>query len=112
MWKVLPARIARLWRGSLTGLAGKCVLTSAVSQLNLDSSFDLATAYEAARAAQDKATEASTSNYAKKRGILSEVKLFKEQKEEVRQWEGLRDSKVGDPASPVRTSLICPGRYD
>jgi structural maintenance of chromosome 1 len=42
----------------------------------------------------DKATDASNSNYAKKRGMLTEVKQFKEQREEVRQWEKMRNEKV------------------
>lgn len=58
------------------------------------SSLDYAPAYEAAKAAQERATEASTSNYAKKRSMLTEAKHFREQREEVRQWESLRDSKV------------------
>jgi structural maintenance of chromosome 1 len=57
-------------------------------------SLDLAPQYDAAKAAQDKATEASTANYAKKRGMLNDAKHFKEQRDEVRQWERMRDAKV------------------
>lgn len=57
-------------------------------------SLDLAKEYEEAKEALDKATEASNTNYAKKRGMLTEVKQFKEQREEVRQWEKMREEKV------------------
>ncbi|EIW69438.1 hypothetical protein TREMEDRAFT_62305 [Tremella mesenterica DSM 1558] len=56
-------------------------------------SLDLAPAYEASKAAQEKATDASTANYAKKRTMLTEVRHFKEQREEIKQWEKLRDEK-------------------
>ena len=58
------------------------------------SSADLASAYEKAKEDLDKATDASTSNYARKRGMASEVKHFREQREEVKQWERLNREKV------------------
>jgi structural maintenance of chromosome 1 len=58
------------------------------------SSLDLAQQYDAAKLAQDKAAEASNSNFAKKRGMVAEVKHFEEQKTEYRQWEKLRNAKV------------------
>lgn len=60
------------------------------------SSADLAAAYDKAKEELDKATDASTSNYAKKRSMASEVKHFREQKEEVKQWEKLNREKVRD----------------
>ena len=53
-------------------------------------------AYDKAKEELDKATDASTSNYAKKRSMASEVKHFREQKEEVKQWEKLNREKVRD----------------
>jgi structural maintenance of chromosome 1 len=58
------------------------------------SSLDLAQQYEAAKYAQDKATEASNANFAKKRGMVAEVRHFEEQKSEYRQWEKLRNATV------------------
>lgn len=58
------------------------------------SSADLASAYEKAKEDLDKATDASTSNYAKKRSMASEVKHFREQRDEVKQWERLNREKV------------------
>lgn len=66
----------------------KCICSTAISSL------DLAPSYEAAKAAQEKATEASSTNYAKKRSMLTEAKHFREQQEEIKQWERLNDSKV------------------
>jgi structural maintenance of chromosome 1 len=58
------------------------------------SSLDLAPQYEAAKLAQDKATDASNANFAKKRGMVAEVRHFEEQKTEYRQWEKLRNATV------------------
>jgi len=58
------------------------------------SSLDLSQQYEAAKLAQDKATEASNANFAKKRGMVAEVRHFEEQKSEYRQWEKLRNATV------------------
>lgn len=66
----------------------KCICSTEISSL------DLAPFYEAAKAAQEKATEASSTNYAKKRSMLTEAKHFREQQEEIKQWERLNDSKV------------------
>lgn len=57
-------------------------------------SLDLAPQYEIAKAAQEKAAEASNANFARKRGMVAEVRHFEEQKAEYRQWERLRDAKV------------------
>lgn len=65
----------------------------------------MAPAYEAAKAEQDKATEASTANYAKKRSMLTEVKHFKEQRDEVRQWEKLQDARVSDHVGRLKLTL-------
>lgn len=59
-----------------------------------DSSLDLAQQYDAAKLAQDKAAEASNANFAKKRGMVAEVRHFEDQKQEYRQWEKLRNAKV------------------
>jgi structural maintenance of chromosome 1 len=59
-----------------------------------DRSLDLAADYDAAKIEQDKATEAANANYAKKKGMVNEVKHFKEQKEEINRWERMEDEKV------------------
>ena len=74
----------------MTGSAGEPNTTT----LTDNRSLDLSPAYEEAKTSQDKATEASNATYAKKRGMLTEVKHFKEQRDEIRQWERLRDAKV------------------
>lgn len=57
-------------------------------------SLDLAPAYEAAKLAQEKASESANANHAKKRSMLTEAKHFKEQTAEIKQWEKLMSSKV------------------
>ena len=63
-------------------------------ETNLTRSLELAPAYDAAKLAQEKAAEAANANHAKKRGMLTEAKHYKEQTAEVKQWEKLRDAKV------------------
>lgn len=77
---------------------------------DLNRSLELAPAYEAAKAAQEKATEASTANYAKKRSMLTEVRHFKEQREEIKQWEKLCDDKVSLDLTIIVSFAQCSGR--
>ena len=70
-----------------------------------DRSADHAAEYEKAKEDLDKATEASTSNYAKKRSMLTEAKLFREQKAEVKQWERLERQKASS-RERLRSTLI------
>ncbi|OCF71781.1 cohesin complex subunit psm1 [Kwoniella mangroviensis CBS 8886] len=90
---LVKAKNFLVFQGDVEGVASQD--SKALARLidRISGSLDLAPAYEAAKAAQDKATEASTANYAKKRSIITEVKHFKEQKEEIMQWEKLRDAK-------------------
>jgi hypothetical protein len=71
-----------------------------------DRSMDLAADYETARAEQDKATEASAANYAKKRSYNTEVKHFKEQTDEIKMWQKKNDLKVSDPVFSVSLNRL------
>lgn len=85
----------------------KCIYSTRISSL------DLAPSYEAAKAAQEKATEASSMNYARKRSMLTEAKHFREQQEEIKQWERLNDSKVSMYSVHCSHGLTCGiGRLD
>lgn len=55
--------------------------------------MDLAGEYEQARIASEKATEVSTLNYTKKRSIVGEVRLYRDQKEEIARWEEMKEKK-------------------
>ncbi|ORY27190.1 hypothetical protein BCR39DRAFT_538898 [Naematelia encephala] len=90
---LVKAKNFLVFQGDVEGVASQDSKALAKLIDRISGSLDYAQAYEAAKAEQDKATEASTTNYAKKRGMLSEVKHFKEQRDEVRQWERLRDSR-------------------
>jgi hypothetical protein len=50
--------------------------------------------YDKAKMELDKATEATNSNNLKKRSTMTEVKQFKEQRDEVRRWERANEEKV------------------
>ncbi|WVR05191.1 hypothetical protein IAU60_002203 [Kwoniella sp. DSM 27419] len=90
---LVKAKNFLVFQGDVEGVASQD--SKALARLidRISGSLDLAPAYEAAKAAQDKATEASTSNYAKKRSMITEVKHFKEQKEEIRLWEKKRNDE-------------------
>lgn len=57
-------------------------------------SLELAADYDRAKAAQDRATEAATFNYTKRRGIAGEIKQFKEQKAEAERFEKMCRDRV------------------
>ena len=60
----------------------------------ISGSLELASEYEAAKAAQERATENATFNFTKRRGIAGEIKQYKEQKGEVERFEALVREKV------------------
>ncbi|KAK8869753.1 hypothetical protein IAR55_000321 [Kwoniella newhampshirensis] len=90
---LVKAKNFLVFQGDVEGVASQD--SKALARLidRISGSADHAAQYEAAKAAQDKATEASTSNYSKKRSMLTEVKHFREQQDEIRQWEKIRDAK-------------------
>lgn len=59
----------------------------------ISGSLDLADEYNNAKAQQEKVTERATLNYSKKRGITSEVRHYREQREEVDRWEALKEER-------------------
>ncbi|KAG9048939.1 Structural maintenance of chromosomes protein 1 [Serendipita sp. 407] len=59
----------------------------------ISGSLELAREYEEAKKAQDKATESSTFNFTKRRGIMAEIKQFKEQKTEADKFEKLLNER-------------------
>ncbi|OWZ56956.1 cohesin complex subunit psm1 [Cryptococcus neoformans 125.91] len=90
---LVKAKNFLVFQGDVEGVASQD--SKALARLidRISGSLDLAPSYEAAKAAQEKATEASSTNYAKKRSMLTEAKHFREQQEEIKQWERLNDSK-------------------
>lgn len=59
----------------------------------ISGSLDLAEEYNNAKGQQEKVTERATLNYSKKRGITSEVRHYREQREEVDRWEALKEER-------------------
>ncbi|KIJ62116.1 hypothetical protein HYDPIDRAFT_169279 [Hydnomerulius pinastri MD-312] len=62
-------------------------LTRLIEQIS--GSLELATEYEKAKEAQERATENATFNFTKRRGITGEIRQYKEQKGEAERFEGL-----------------------
>lgn len=59
----------------------------------ISGSLDYAEEYNTAKATQERITEMATLNYSKKRGITSEARHYREQKEEVTRWETLKEER-------------------
>ncbi|ORX39922.1 putative cohesin complex subunit and chromosome segregation protein [Kockovaella imperatae] len=57
----------------------------------ISGSLDYEKDYELARVEQLKAADASSANYSRKRTLITEAKHFKEQKEDLQQWERLQN---------------------
>jgi len=73
----------------------------------ISGSLELAREYDEAKKTQDKATESSTFNFTKRRGIMAEIKQFKEQKSEAEKFEKLMNERVGIGGLLLRLELIC-----
>jgi len=87
-------------------------LTRLIEQIS--GSLELEKEYEAAKLAQERATENATTNFTKRRGITGEIKQYKEQKTEADRYEALIQERVR-MQSPKINSLIADrvkGRLD
>lgn len=60
----------------------------------ISGSLELAGEYEKAKEEQDRATENATFNFTKRRGIVGEIKQYKEQKSEADRFEALCQERV------------------
>ncbi|KAI0028569.1 cohesin complex subunit psm1 [Vararia minispora EC-137] len=66
-------------------------LTRLIEQIS--GSLELEKEYEAAKLAQERATENATTNFTKRRGITGEIKQYKEQKTEADRFEALMQER-------------------
>ena len=60
----------------------------------ISGSLELAGEYEKAKEEQERATDNATFNFTKRRGIVGEIKQYKEQKTEADRFEALCDERV------------------
>lgn len=67
-------------------------LTRLIEQIS--GSLELASEYDKAKEAQERATENATFNFTKRRGITGEIRQYKEQKGEAERFEGLCEERV------------------
>lgn len=67
-----------------------------LTRISTRRSLELKDEYEAARIAQEKATEISTHNFNRRRGFNSEIKQYKEQKSEAERFRTLQEQKVSE----------------
>ncbi|KAL7424073.1 Structural maintenance of chromosomes protein 1 [Cryptotrichosporon argae] len=90
---LVKAKNFLVFQGDVEGVASQD--SKALSRLvdRISGSAELANDYDAAKLAQEKASETSNANHQKKRSMLTEAKHFKEQTAEIQQWEKLRAAK-------------------
>ncbi|KAJ3410001.1 Structural maintenance of chromosomes protein 1, partial [Chytridiales sp. JEL 0842] len=90
---LIKARNFLVFQGDVEAVASQSPrdLTKLIEQIS--GSLELKPEYERLKALQDRATENSTFNFNKKRGITAEVKQIKEQKEEAERFEKLLRQK-------------------
>ncbi|KAJ3088604.1 Structural maintenance of chromosomes protein 1 [Quaeritorhiza haematococci] len=91
---LVKARNFLVFQGDVEAVAAQSPrdLTRLIEQIS--GSLDLKAEYERLKALQEKATENSTLNFNKKRGINAEMKQFKEQKEEAQRFEKLQEKRT------------------
>ena len=91
---LVQAKNFLVFQGDVEAIASQSPkdLTKLIERIS--GSLELAREYEEAKKAQDKATESSTFNFTKRRGIMAEIKQFKEQKTEADKFEKLLDERV------------------
>ena len=98
---LVQAKNFLVFQGDVEAIASQSPkdLTKLIERIS--GSLELAKEYEDAKKAQDKATESSTFNFTKRRGIMAEIKQFKEQKAEADKFEKLLDERVRLHRSPT-----------
>jgi structural maintenance of chromosome 1 len=84
----------------------------------ISGSLELAGEYEKAKEGQERATENATFNFTKRRGIVGEIKQYKEQKTEADRFEALCQERVRrqyfldfKSFSPDSSGRTCPGTH-
>jgi structural maintenance of chromosome 1 len=97
---LVQAKNFLVFQGDVEAIASQSPkdLTKLIERIS--GSLELAREYDEAKKAQDKATESSTFNFTKRRGIMAEIKQFKEQKTEADKFEKLLDDRVRGLLSP------------
>lgn len=91
---LVQAKNFLVFQGDVEAIASQSPkdLTKLIERIS--GSLELAREYEEAKKSQDKATESSTFNFTRRRGIMAEIKQFKEQKTEADKFEKLLDERV------------------
>jgi structural maintenance of chromosome 1 len=72
----------------------------------ISGSLELASEYEKAKEAQERATENATFNFTKRRGIAGEIKQYREQKSEADRFDALCQERVSAITKKIIPLLI------
>ncbi|KAH7103427.1 condensin complex subunit SMC1 [Auriculariales sp. MPI-PUGE-AT-0066] len=90
---LVKAKNFLVFQGDVEAIASQSPkdLTRLIEQIA--GSLELAQDYERAKAAQERATENATFNFTKRRGIVGEIRQFKEQKQEAERFQRLVDER-------------------
>lgn len=78
----------------------------------ISGSLDLKDEYDVAATALAKATDQSTAQNSRRKGVNQEIKQYKEMKKEAERWTDLNNQKVSPPSSSLvgRARAHSPGR--
>ncbi|RKO88211.1 P-loop containing nucleoside triphosphate hydrolase protein, partial [Blyttiomyces helicus] len=90
---IVKAKNFLVFQGDVEAIASQSPrdLTRLIEQIS--GSLEVKAEYERLKADQEKATENSTHNFNKKRGISAEMKQFKEQREEAKQFDRVQTKR-------------------
>lgn len=78
-----------MFQGDVEAVASQSPLALAKLIDQISGSLELKGEYESAKEEMEKATERATENFGKRRGIVGEIRSYREQKGEVEKFEGL-----------------------
>ncbi|KAI9209027.1 RecF/RecN/SMC [Polychytrium aggregatum] len=91
---LVKARNFLVFQGDIEAIASQSSkdLTRLIEQIS--GSLEFKKEYEELKAVQERATENSTQNFNKKRGVTAEMKQFREQKDEAEKYERLQSQRA------------------
>jgi structural maintenance of chromosome 1 len=91
---LVKAKIFLVFQGDVEAVASQSPRERSRLIEQISGSLELASEYERAKEAQERATENATFNFMKRRGIAGEIKQYREQKSEADRFDALCQERV------------------
>ena len=110
---LVKAKIFLVFQGDVEAVASQSPRERARLIEQISGSLELASAYEKAKEAQERATENATFNFTKRRGIAGEIKQYREQKSEADRFDALCQERVSAITNkiPLLVNLVLGSTY-